>query len=543
MTDILKNKTFVITGETKIERDELKAEIMAYGGRVTIAPSGKTDYLVIGKLPGDSKLTKANKLKINKITENELLLMIEESKRLQSVEDVEFGIVEGLLTHENEELEEIKSKKERNIMKYELQKELWVEKYRPNCIEDFCGNKIGLERLKEFLNTPIKDLKKKGILLCGAPGIGKTTAAQIICKSLNKSILEFNASDVRNKNNIKDISLIRKTLNINKNIINYSVIIMDEVDGISDRGGLTELVNLIKNTKVHIICIANEKNIKLQTLINYVEEIHFRRLELRQIKNRIHDILNLEGIKINEIELNKLLIKGHGDFRFILNQLQVFASGHLSLEASKIENKSIFETVMSIFKEKNTINNLDYFFEDPDFVSLLMQENYIKPPFNSKPTLKNYFEAAEQLSLGEYNNSIKGKTQNYSFSYLQGYWTTRPTYLVGRCDFSSWLGQNSKRLKNEKLVKELSYHNKREELNSNQTYRLYKLPLIFKEIINLINEKKIDECIKYLKIKGFEKDDLDIMTIVLDKKLADSRLLKMACNKNPWKFSYSDNIE
>ena len=40
-------------------KDRAKAMIEAFGGRVTSAVSGKTDYLVVGAEPGASKVAKA----------------------------------------------------------------------------------------------------------------------------------------------------------------------------------------------------------------------------------------------------------------------------------------------------------------------------------------------------------------------------------------------------------------------------------------------------------------------------------------------------
>jgi len=57
-----------------------------------------------------------------------------------------------------------------------------------------------------------------------------------------------------------------------------SVIIMDEVDGCgsSDRGGISALIQVIKNTKTPIICICNDRqNRKLQSLINHCFEVKF----------------------------------------------------------------------------------------------------------------------------------------------------------------------------------------------------------------------------------------------------------------------------
>jgi len=43
--------------------------------------------------------------------------------------------------------------------------------------------------------------------------------------------------------------------------LHKSLIIMDEVDGMSsgDRGGITAIINMIKNTKIPIICICNDR--------------------------------------------------------------------------------------------------------------------------------------------------------------------------------------------------------------------------------------------------------------------------------------------
>lgn len=44
----------------------------------------------------------------------------------------------------------------------------------------------------------------KAALLSGPPGVGKTTTAQVVCKELGYDLLEFNASDTRNKTLLKE---------------------------------------------------------------------------------------------------------------------------------------------------------------------------------------------------------------------------------------------------------------------------------------------------------------------------------------------------
>ncbi len=59
-----------------LERDECKNLIEKYGGRVTIAISGKTNYLITGRDVSEAKLNKAKEIKIDIISEDDLLEMI-----------------------------------------------------------------------------------------------------------------------------------------------------------------------------------------------------------------------------------------------------------------------------------------------------------------------------------------------------------------------------------------------------------------------------------------------------------------------------------
>lgn len=66
------------------------------------------------------------------------------------------------------------------------------------------------------------------------------------------------------------------------------VLLMDEVDGMAgneDRGGLQELINLIKSTDIPIVCICNDRNNpKMRTLSNYTFDLRFPKPRLEQIR-------------------------------------------------------------------------------------------------------------------------------------------------------------------------------------------------------------------------------------------------------------------
>jgi replication factor C subunit 1 len=113
-------------------------------------------------------------------------------------------------------------------------------------------------------------------------GIGKTTTAHLACKEVGYDFYELNASDTRNKSGLKQNvadALTSKSLFVgssskgNEQLTKHHVLIMDEVDGMSgneDRGGVQELIALIKSSRIPIICICNDRNHqKIRSLSNY----------------------------------------------------------------------------------------------------------------------------------------------------------------------------------------------------------------------------------------------------------------------------------
>lgn len=76
---VFSGKTFVITGTLTKPREEIAAWIESLGGKVTDSVSSKTNYVVIGDAPGNSKVTKATKLDVPMIGEDELVKLASQS--------------------------------------------------------------------------------------------------------------------------------------------------------------------------------------------------------------------------------------------------------------------------------------------------------------------------------------------------------------------------------------------------------------------------------------------------------------------------------
>ncbi|EYB95115.1 hypothetical protein Y032_0163g3461 [Ancylostoma ceylanicum] len=88
-------------------------------------------------------------------------------------------------------------------------------------------------------------------------------------------------------------------------------LIMDEVDGMSgteDRAGVAELIQIIKDTKIPIICICNDRqHPKIRSLANHCFDVRFPKPRVEQIRARLMSIACQEKVKISKEELDQMI--------------------------------------------------------------------------------------------------------------------------------------------------------------------------------------------------------------------------------------------
>jgi Cdc6-like AAA superfamily ATPase len=78
--------------------------------------------------------------------------------------------------------------------------ELWVEKYRPQVLEDYVGNEVIKNKIADY----IKESSIQNLLFYGVAGTGKTTLAKLITKNIDCDLLYLNASDERGIDTIRE---------------------------------------------------------------------------------------------------------------------------------------------------------------------------------------------------------------------------------------------------------------------------------------------------------------------------------------------------
>ncbi|HUG96395.1 MAG TPA: AAA family ATPase, partial [Nitrososphaera sp.] len=152
---------------------------------------------------------------------------------------------------------------------------MWSEKHRPKAVQEMVGNEDARLAALKWLGGWVSG--SKPLLLVGPPGTGKTTLVHALARQFDYHLVEMNASDTRNKDNIKEMLLpaLQNTANLfGKKIMLF----LDEVDGISgreDSGGLDALVDLMKEPTVPMIMAANAKSAKIKELAKACKAVEF----------------------------------------------------------------------------------------------------------------------------------------------------------------------------------------------------------------------------------------------------------------------------
>lgn len=181
-----------------------------------------------------------------------------------------------------------------------------------------------------------------------------------------RDVIEFNASDVRSKKAMQeemgDITG-SQTIQFQTNAGRKKTaepkkrrcIIMDEVDGMGggDRSGVSELIQMIKKTKVPIICICNDRqNQKLKSLIPYCMDLRYRRPVKTMIARRAEEVAAQEGWKIERNAAEAIAESCGNDVRQVLNCLQMWAADNSKKGEHRMSYKNLKDREKSINKDE-----------------------------------------------------------------------------------------------------------------------------------------------------------------------------------------------
>ncbi|MHA1806633.1 MAG: replication factor C large subunit [Candidatus Thorarchaeota archaeon] len=304
----------------------------------------------------------------------------------------------------------------------------WPEKYRPVTTSQIVGN----EDARTQLNTWIKSWSqgipsKRAVLLLGPPGVGKTTTIYALANDLNMELVEFNASDRRNKEIIERVvwrSATQETLDGRKRII-----LLEEVDGLSgtgDRGGAGAIAKIARETIHPLVMTANDPTSpRLKDLEKISIVITFESISFEDILTVLKRILKDIGSQVNEEVIARIADRANGDLRGAIADLETIIEGESDKEGiigGRNSRASIEHTLKRIFMStdpgvvRQVLNEAD---SDQDELLLWLEENLHLHLTDSTELAMGYeaLSLADQI-LGRIMNRQNWKLLSYFYDYI-----------------------------------------------------------------------------------------------------------------------------
>ncbi|MEW5299476.1 MAG: hypothetical protein WDW36_002491 [Sanguina aurantia] len=200
---------------------------------------------------------------------------------------------------------------------------MWVEKYRPQKLDNVAAHKETLETIKKL----VAKNQLPHLLLYGPPGTGKTSTILALARemypgSFHNMVLELNASDDRGigvvREEIQDFAST-KTIFSNK----HKLIILDECDAMTKDAQMALRRVIEKYTRNARFClVCNYVSKVIPALQSRCTRFRFAPLPAQFVERRVREIADTESVKLGEGGLSALVTLGAGDMRRTLNILQ-----------------------------------------------------------------------------------------------------------------------------------------------------------------------------------------------------------------------------
>lgn len=207
----------------------------------------------------------------------------------------------------------------------------WTEKYRPQQISSFTHNKD----LINLFNNSTASGNISHFLFYGPPGTGKTSAIlaiarEIFCEFFHERCIEFNASDDRGINAVREkISnearkSVSETVSVTgKRIPGYKIIILDEADSMTDEAQDALRVIIEQYSRVTRFCFICNFYCKITDAIkSRCSIVFFKQLSRECMLSRLTLIAERELMELKPNIIETIINVSNGDLRRAIIILQ-----------------------------------------------------------------------------------------------------------------------------------------------------------------------------------------------------------------------------
>ncbi|KAL4892063.1 P-loop containing nucleoside triphosphate hydrolase protein [Aspergillus ambiguus] len=246
----------------------------------------------------------------------------------------------------------------------------WVEKYRPNTLDDVSGHQDILATINRFIEAN----RLPHLLLYGPPGTGKTSTILALArkiygsKNMRQMVLELNASDDRGidvvREQIKTFASTKQIFSMapqsssGSSLASFKLIILDEADAMTSTAQMALRRIMERYTANTRFCIIANYTHKLSpALLSRCTRFRFSPLKEPDIRSLVDLVVEKEQINIQPEAVESLVTLSKGDMRRALNVLQACHASSIPLpmknapkdqaraEAEVITNETIYDCI------------------------------------------------------------------------------------------------------------------------------------------------------------------------------------------------------
>lgn len=241
-----------------------------------------------------------------------------------------------------------------------------ARKYRPATFATVVGQQHITRTLK---NAILSGQLPQAFLFCGPRGVGKTTCARILAKTINcehrtpdgeacnqcDSCRSFNDNasinifelDAASNNGVDQMRELTRQVLIPPQGGKYKVYIIDEVHMLS-AAAFNAFLKTLEEPPAYakFILATTEKHKIIPTILSRCQVFDFKRIETADIAAHLKYVASSEGVQHDDDALDIIATKADGGLRdalSIFDQLVNFTQGHLTRQAV-LENLNVLDT-------------------------------------------------------------------------------------------------------------------------------------------------------------------------------------------------------
>lgn len=348
-----------------------------------------------------------------------------------------------------------------------------ARKYRPATFETV----VGQQHITGTLKNAIKNNQlAQAFLFCGPRGVGKTTCARILAKTINCTNLtaeqeacgtcdscvsfqtghsfNFHELDAASNNSVDDIRSLIEQVRIPPQAGKYKIYIIDEVHMLSANAFNAFLKTLEEPPSYAIFILATtEKHKILPTILSRCQIFDFNRIQVDDISGHLNKIAQRENIAVEADGLHIIAQKADGGLRDALSMFDQIVS---------YTNKNL--TYKSVIDNLNILD-YDYYFKLTQYLntadvsnSLILFDEILNNGFDGNNFINGLASHLRNLLVAKDPQTTKllEVSENIKQKYISQSQQTSVSFILTALNLANQCDLNYKNSKNQRLQVEMA---------------------------------------------------------------------------------------